>query len=248
MHPLNQYFDMIYIINLDRRPDRWKSMTSRFQREGISLDGVTRIQAVDGSAQPYYSAWKSLTTKVFQGQHKLYTPGSYGYLLSMYRIFSHALENDYSRILVCDDDLLFLKGWTGNSANYQNVLDQCDRYPWEICYFGYCHKGHRGLTPPAQEVMSSHHFLQRHGRGSINGSFFNGYTKSVYRPLMDMITRSRLPFDTGPLRQWYTSRGDKVILVSGQIGVQHLHDTDIQPSQSTRRLIEDWGWRMDDYH
>ena len=44
---LNDYFDKVYCINLDKRTDRWKESTDEFKKWGVS--GVTRYSAVDGS-------------------------------------------------------------------------------------------------------------------------------------------------------------------------------------------------------
>lgn len=117
MHPLEIFFDLIYIINLDRRSDRWTQIQSRLTRIGIV--SFKRIEAVDGGKSPYYQSWQSLT-HLWKGSHKLYTPGSYGYLLSMYRIFKDAMNHKYESILVLDDDVLFRRDWSGE--NYQRLL------------------------------------------------------------------------------------------------------------------------------
>ena len=40
----NEYFDDIFCINLDRRPDRWNLINERFKREKMQ---VTRWTATD---------------------------------------------------------------------------------------------------------------------------------------------------------------------------------------------------------
>ena len=46
MNPINNYFNKIYCVNLDRRQERWKEASDEFKK--FSLD-VERFSAVDGS-------------------------------------------------------------------------------------------------------------------------------------------------------------------------------------------------------
>ena len=43
---LNNYFDKIICINLDRRPDRWREAQEQFKKAGITVE---RFSAVDGN-------------------------------------------------------------------------------------------------------------------------------------------------------------------------------------------------------
>src|SRR5262249_34971533 len=44
---INDFFEKVFVINLDRRPDRWQRVARRLERAGISAERVT---AVDGTA------------------------------------------------------------------------------------------------------------------------------------------------------------------------------------------------------
>ena len=44
----NKYFDKLYCINLDRRPDRWEKVSETFS--SLNIEGVTRYSAVDGAS------------------------------------------------------------------------------------------------------------------------------------------------------------------------------------------------------
>ncbi|MFZ9376809.1 MAG: glycosyltransferase family 25 protein, partial [Candidatus Fonsibacter ubiquis] len=45
MRVLNDYFEKIYCINLDKRPDRWESAKKEFLKHNINVE---RYSAVDG--------------------------------------------------------------------------------------------------------------------------------------------------------------------------------------------------------
>ena len=254
LHPFEKLFDQIYVINLSTRLDRWEKMKKRLESLGISH--YVRIEAVDGRTQPYLNSWRALTTQVFQGRHKLYTPGSYGYLLSMLRIFNDAKNHHHQQILVLDDDVLFHR--FAQKSDYQRICDGIQEKPgWKLIYFGCCHKHHhdRHQTGRAKNygkatLLTADQYLSHYGKGSINGSFFNGYHHSIFDKMINMISTSRVPFDTGPLRYQYTGYPKGVLLTSVQFGVQEMNDSDIQQQTMTdnnSRLIKDWGWEMDYY-
>lgn len=98
------------------------------------------------------------------------------------------------------------------------------------------------------DMICSDKFLQLFGHGSINGSFFNGYHSSVFEKMLYMITNSKVPFDTGPMRYYYNTHPGEVLLSYPPAGVQDMTDTDIQGSQDSRRLIKEWGWDMSLYY
>ena len=42
---LNQYFDKIYCVNLDRRPDKWAEAVEEFKKNNMEVE---RFAAIDG--------------------------------------------------------------------------------------------------------------------------------------------------------------------------------------------------------
>ena len=244
VHPFENLFDQIYIINLSTRPDRWETIQSRLKKEGINT--VKRVEAVNGRVNPYYQSWHTLTTKVFRGQHKLFSPGSYGYLLSMYRIFNDALQQGYQKILVLDDDIAFHR-----EANYHTLLNSVPEN-WKILYFGYCHKGHSKVSqswniPGNGQFIDIDTFLHKYGKGSINGSFFMGYHHSVFESMMKYISNSRVPFDTGPLRLCYRTFKN-VYITHPPVAIAQIEDSDIQSDTNNQhRLLKDWRWDNSKY-
>ena len=60
-----------------------------------------------------------------------------------------------------------------------------------------------------------------------------------------MIIKSRVPFDTGPLRQFYQSIPTQVLIIHPPLGIADLTTSDIQTNQDKEKqskLIRDWGW------
>jgi hypothetical protein len=103
------YFDTIFCINLDREQQRWEEVSRRFERIGIG-DRVHRVSAVE-------------------------TPESHhiGCALTHRLIIDHARRRGLERILVFEDDVIFLDG--GNHYLRQNI-EELDKIPWRMLYLG----------------------------------------------------------------------------------------------------------------
>ena len=87
---LNDYFDKIYCINLDRRTDRWEKCKIQFDKHGINVE---RFSALDGDKLEY--------------SNKRLLPGEIGIIRSNLELVKKAKENNYKNILIFEDDVEF---------------------------------------------------------------------------------------------------------------------------------------------
>lgn len=78
MNMLNDRFDKIFCINLDRRTDRWSEASSLFERFGLSVERIPGIE----------------NTKPWNGLR-----------LTVIGIFERAIEQNHKHILIFEDDI-----------------------------------------------------------------------------------------------------------------------------------------------
>lgn len=112
---VNTFFEHIYCINLDRRPDRWERCQTEFAKFGI--EGVERFSATDGQL---HTAAPRLAR------------GAYGVLDTHRRILSNAMQNGYSNILILEDDVAF----NDNFNEYFEEIESQVPDDWDILYLG----------------------------------------------------------------------------------------------------------------
>ena len=92
---LNNYFDKIYCINLDKRTDRWESCVKEFEKHDLNVE---RFSAIEGGAN--------------------------GLLETNKKILQDAIEKEYSSILILEDDVEFHEDLNNLfEIAYQNVPD-----------------------------------------------------------------------------------------------------------------------------
>ena len=101
MNPFD-FFERIYCINLDSRPDRWRRVQEQFRKLGIH-DRVERFPAV---VNPI---------------------GMEGCRLSHQQIVRRALEKRWEQILVFEDDVVF---WSEDLAPLRSAVRYLERAEW----------------------------------------------------------------------------------------------------------------------
>lgn len=123
---MNRYFDKIYLLNLHKRPDRLKIAKKRF--EFVDVDEYTVFGATDGSVLNHIWETFNVTNKNFKN------PSYLGCAISHLAIYQDAIENNYERILIIEDDCRIHR-------NIQEIFKRQKEFipkDWsELLYLGY---------------------------------------------------------------------------------------------------------------
>lgn len=117
MKLINSYFDKIYCINLDRRPDRWQDCQYEFEKHDIIVE---RFSAVDGKAL---------------GQISSLLPGQIGCLISQLNIIKKAKELGLSSVMILEDDVEFCENFSIKFNECMNLMPE----NWNMIFLGANH-------------------------------------------------------------------------------------------------------------
>ena len=120
MPDINEAFPHKFCINLDRRPERWEQMRSKFERCGVH--GVERFAAVDGQQAIVPPNWSD-------------SPGAYGCLRSHLEIIKEARRLGWPNVLIFEDDAALD---TELSEKFRSYFQQVPA-DWEMLHFGVNH-------------------------------------------------------------------------------------------------------------
>lgn len=162
---LNDFFDHIYCLNLDKRIDRWKVCEREFDRLGIEVE---RFTACDGEAvlQEIPDEKKQFITV---------KPGALGLNISHQSLLMDAMEKKYNSFLLFEDDIEF-------SPTFMEDFDRfSEEVPvnWEILYLG----GNLDLWQPTRQ-FSEHVY----NGDRILAAHAVGFQKRTFQRLYDSIT------------------------------------------------------------
>jgi hypothetical protein len=152
---INDYFDKIYCINLDRRPDRWEeNCLPQFKELGMEVE---RFSACDGK------------TEVDLGHSDVYNAELAG-SISHLNAIKKAKEDGVKRLLLLEDDVVFK---TSGRANTNDMFEErIKNVPedWDILFFGGNHIGGMSSVSPGVTKLNCSYAIHACG---INHTAFD---------------------------------------------------------------------------
>lgn len=122
---MNHYFDNIFLINLERRKDRWDSVSSKLDKLGIAVE---KFRAYDGELLNKFVDKNVLVRR---------TGGYIGCLLSHLEVMKIALERGYERILILEDDIAIHKDIHKYFDIIMSEVERNGNSNWDILYLGH---------------------------------------------------------------------------------------------------------------
>ena len=125
MHPLNEFFEKVYCINLVERPDKRKNMQTKFDKLGIEVEW---FDAVKYDFAPFVvKAINTVRGKQQGGSFNDHQPYEIGAALSHYTVIKKALLEKRKQIFVFEDDVLFDKKFNDKIEKYlDNIPDNAN--------------------------------------------------------------------------------------------------------------------------
>ena len=120
MNVLNEYFDKIYCINLDRRPDRWNECCLIFKKLNLEVE---RFSACDGQL-------------VDTGYGKVYN-GELGGTITHTRLIKKIKNEGFEKVLILEDDVEFCETF---EKDFKNTIKELPN-DWDLFFLGGNHTG-----------------------------------------------------------------------------------------------------------
>jgi GR25 family glycosyltransferase involved in LPS biosynthesis len=181
--------DCIYVINLDRRIDRWERTKKLFNDLDIYPN---RFAAVNG-----WSLSEESKNELFGSQIHTMKSGATGCLLSHVSIYKDAFERGFNAVWICEDDIVF----SGDVTTIPDLVNELDRVDpnWDVLYTDHSNHGTgvQLLRPSQKEyrpilgkiLRKSDSFLRIHGRHQTYSMIFS---KKGIKKALDYFTHTNL--------------------------------------------------------
>jgi len=269
---INDFFERVLIINLDRRADRWNRVAEQLARAAVAAARVPAIDAVEAeilaeygaysagplvqigadgrkihSSREYYFEYQSQRARVAWVEERtqkkaIASAGAWAYQRTWEQILEQALRDHVDTLLVFDDDVVFHK-------KAQSVFSEAiAELPsdWLILQLGTLqYHWERDWVVPAGEFLYC-------TNGYAVGSHAVGLKLEVMPFLLDQVKRMELPFDTGALAAATRAFVEQCFVITPNVAIQRLDDRDInasdfQKSRTREEAMEIYRWVERDY-
>jgi hypothetical protein len=161
---MNDYFDHIYCINLDKRTDRWEDCVKQFKKHNLTVE---RFSAIDGNTI------KNTTTLM---------PGEYGILSTHIELIKDAKNKGYKNILILEDDVEFID----NLNEYFSLFKGQIPDDWVMLYLSGNHVG--GCLQVSENIFKIFHSYAIHSfaiKSELFDLIINGLPK--YKKAVDVF-------------------------------------------------------------
>lgn len=156
---LNEYFDKIYCINLDERPDRWEQVLNEFKKVGI--ENVERFSAV---------------------KHE---KGAIGCRESHLNIIKKAKEEKLNNVLIFEDDVFFIDD---NIKFISKTLEDLKNIDWDLFYLGATVDPNVGFMNKITDNIFKTNFAYTTHAYAINSKIFDKILdQAPYHPIIDVF-------------------------------------------------------------
>lgn len=231
--------EQIYVVNLDRRPDRMARVMREMNAHGLK---VTRMRAVDarGSARAVtlmeefrrgdiemQLASASHVSRQHLAQWKTsLTPGVFGYMLSQEAVFNDAARNGYRRILVFDDDVFFTSDAVARLREAALHLPE----DWKILLLGASEYGDRSSHEFVQARVPDCADLYHPLAGKTCGSFAVAYDQSMYDEMLQSIANAEAPYDNFALGSAFSRHSGYCFVIDPAVCVPDVSESNIRDS------------------
>jgi|GEM_PF-3694006 len=228
---IHQYFDQVYVINLDHRTDRLKQVNELL----LNYDIKYKRQSGVYLKEKYNDILNSTTNTS--------SLGHLGCILSHVNCCIDAIENNYERILVLEDDINILEEYV-RFVDFNSLYKEAESVDWGLFYLG-------GTFNEKLIKISKH--LDR-PTGPVLGTQSVGYNKNVIDKIGKNIPNSPeyymegnklskiLPIDVIYSRSFTRKQ---CIAVNPILCVQNTSQSDIVPPEL---MVDNTEYQLSRWH
>ena len=134
MKTINDYFEKIYCINLERRPDRWEECVKEFEEYNLNVD---RYDAADGNN---FNPLSNLTS------------GQVATIHSHLGVLQKSKEENLSTVLIFEDDIKLHQDFNLLFDKWHSEIPN----DWDMILFGGNHCGNNPWSPGKLIKVTEH--------------------------------------------------------------------------------------------
>ena len=235
---MDNYFDRIFVLNMERQMDKWYNMVRRLKELGIT--NYERFNGIDGYSEPYLSQWTRYSKKPWNrfdkkyGRKAIRSPGVWGILNGMKKMFLVAKKRGYKNFLVLQDDAIFHHNFT---ALFDQKMKKLPR--WKMLFLGVTQYMH------TRDMLNAKDFY--HPIGMADGAFAVAFDASIYDFIIKQINLFIMPFDSGPLMTVQRTFMRECFVVSPLLVIADVRSSSCRSGRDQEKFCKKVKWNYSNF-
>lgn len=252
---LNDYFDKIYVVNLDFQIEKRLKICNHLNSNGIKYE---IFKAINGYATPIKDQFDEYTKKTLgsllrytewndreikRGKHYIESAGAMGYLHTYINLIKQAKDKKLNKILILEDDILLSESFERDFIKFSNSVGD----NWKILQLGASQYNWDSVEhDKALELGFYYPRLL-----DTCGSFAIAINMSVADELIDELMSFEAPFDHIPLGTVYERYLEECYvcypnIVMPDVGVSYIRGerNQYEHSKKMRWIIDNFNYPL----
>jgi glycosyl transferase family 25 len=226
---INDYFDKIYCLNLERNSEKWQKVNLQFKELNINVD---RFLGIDGNnitddefkeiSNRKISEIDSSKLGLIENKYAL------GCLMSHIEIIKEAKSAGYKRILIFEDDVIL-------SDEFSERISQINKLNWELLYLGASQFNWSGVKVNNGFYKCS----------NTLGTFAYAINSNIYDDLLELFETKRKSIDN--LLSEYQLKNKQSFVIYPNIVISDVSQSDIRQSKSMDEYSKLMKWNLESF-
>jgi len=232
---LNDYFDKIYCLNLDHRTDRWDNCRKKFEKLGINVERFSASGKEDAEVINNFNRLKLKIPKEEDRKKKamITSVGAMGCLVSHINILRDARVKGYKRVLILEDDVIFIKDFLKKIKAIEYLKK------WDLLYLGSSQHSWSNINTNKAEKNG----FYRSNRSC--GTFAYAVNHTIYDKLIKSFYGLEKPVDE--YLCLYQKKSLNSFVLYPNLIIADVSDSDIRGGRDQISHSKRLRWRLKDY-
>ncbi len=206
-HILNEYFDHVYVVNLERSPRERIRIAKHLKQYGVNYELWRATDGYKDEPLNIYNEYKArdLGTlkrfkefnekEILRGKGYIESAGAIGYICTYLSILKDALKNGYDKFLILEDDVILSRTFETDFKDFTSNISS----NWKVLQLGASQYGWNSFNE--HDAKNSGHYFPR--RLDTCGSFAIALRGEIIAELIEAESAFEAPFDHLPLGEIY---------------------------------------------
>lgn len=227
---INQYFDKIYCLTLDRNSEKFEEVKKQFAQFGVEVE---KFSGIDGNniSDEEFEIFKTKKVTMDESSRLGLIENKYalGCLLSHTEIIKQAKLAGYKRILIFEDDVLL-------SKDFAKRISEIKKIDWKLLYLGASQFNWTGI-----KINNNHYNCN-----STLGTFAWAIDHEIFDELIKLFETKRKSIDN-LLSDFQSDNKKNSIVIYPNIVISDVRQSDIRNSKNMDQYSQLMKWNLNNF-